>query len=322
MIVEPSSDVLDQFLDDEISFQNVDDLSKILNTDNQKYKRYTIKEYVKETPTTPKVLYAVLRENSSLHHLNNKNIIKNSKKMYVNAREVYYGGKWSYLYDKDKEAKYKTLTKNLAFIEEVIKIRSTIAGNKIYPKKNRYNTVDKSIPLEMHLIYKSESTDFKSLNTLTTSELETARSNTVSIKTYFNSLLPIDLGLVFDYQSGIAENDFDSITWTSASLGPTIKYDFYRYGDFIFNTQFAVKKSLFLNANSETSTANFSSLAWQIGIEAAYKTKFGSFSLGLENSYIKTSVKGELQDQASFSNTKESMNQSAITVGYQYTWIL
>ncbi|GEM_PF-4715187 len=322
IIVEPSDDVLDQFLDEDISFQNVDNLSNVLDIDNQKYKRYKIKEYVKETPTTPKVLYAVLLKNSSLHHVDKNTTIKNPEKMYVSAREVFYGGKWSYIYDKKKNIKYKTLTKNLAFLEEVIKLRSTIAGNKIYPKKNKYHSVDRSIPVEMHFLYRSESTNFESLNYLATDELDTARSNTLSIKSYFNSLLPIDLGLVFDYQTGIVESESDSIVWSSMSIGPTIKYDFYRYGDLVFNTQFAVKKSLFFNATSEYTSASYSALAWQLGIEAAYKTKFGSFSLGLENSFIKTSVKGELQDQASFSNTKETMNQSALTVGYQYTWIL
>ncbi|WP_372654788.1 hypothetical protein [Halobacteriovorax sp.] len=322
IIVEPSNDVLDQFLDDDISFQNIDDLSKVLNTDKQKFKRYKIKEYIKEAPTTPKIQYAVLMKNSSLYKLDKDVIIKNPSKMYVSAREVLYGGKWSYIYDKKKNAKYRTLTKNLAFLEEVIKLRSTIAGNKIYPKKNKYHSVDRSIPVEMHFIYRSESTDFKTLNTLATDELETAKSNSLSIKSYFNSLLPIDLGLVFDYQSGIVESESDSITWSSISIGPTIKYDFYSYGDLVFNTQFAVKKSLLFNATSEFSSASYSSLAWQLGVEAAYKTKYGSFSLGIENSFIKTSIKGELQNQASFSNSKETINQSALTVGYQYTWIL
>ena len=321
-IVEPSTDALDQFLDEDISFNSIDTLSDVLDTDNQKYKKYRPKEFVRETPQTPERLYAVLNKFSPLYEIDSDKIIKNKEKLYVSAREVNYGGKWSYLYNKKGVIRYRTLTKNLAFIEEVLKIRSTIPGNELYAKRSRYHTVDKTIPLELHLIYRSETTDFQSLSMLSSSDVELAKSNSVSIKTYFNSLLPVDFGMVFDYQSGSVESSSESIVWNAITLGPTIKYDFYTKGNFHLNTQFAVKKSISFTATSELGDAEFSSLAWIAGVEGAYKTKYGSLSLGFETSFIKTSVKGELEDQASFSNTKETMRQNAITVGYQYTWML
>ena len=321
-IVEPSTDALDKFLDEDISFNSIDNLSDVLDTDNQKYKRYKPKEFIRETPQTPERLYAVLKKYSPLYDIDTDKIIKNKEKLYVSAREVHYGGKWSYLYNKKGAIRYRTLTTNLAFIEEVLKIRSEIPGNELYPKKSRYHTVDKTIPLEFHLLYRSETTDFQSLSMLSSTDVELAKSNSVSIKTYFNSLLPVDFGMVFDYQSGSVESSTESIVWNAISLGPTIKYDFYKTGNFQLNTQFAVKKSISFAATSELGSADFSSLAWIVGIEGAYKTKYGNLSLGFETSFIKTSVKGELQDQASFSNTKETMRQNALTVGYQYTWML
>ncbi|PIK14750.1 hypothetical protein [Halobacteriovorax sp. JY17] len=321
-IVEPSTDALDQFLDEDINFKSLDSLSDVLDTDDQKYKKYIPKEFIRKTPQTPTKLYAVLMKQSPIYEVNGEKVLKNKEKLFVSAREVFYGGKWSYIYNKKNEIKYKTLTKNLAFIEEVIKIRSTIPGNKIYPKKSRYHIVDRTIPVEFHLLYRSETTDFKSLNTLASSKLEAAKSNSISLKGYFNSLLPIDFGMAFDYQSGKAESDSESIIWKAISIGPTIKYDFFKTTNFNFNTQFAVKKSLSFNASSELGDAQLSSLAWIAGIEGVYKTNYGNLSLGFESSFIKTSIKGELQGQSSFSNEKESMNQNAFTVGYQYTWML
>lgn len=322
MIVEPSNDVLDKFLDDDINFQGVDSLSNLLDGDSKKFKRYTPKEFVRESPITPAKLYAVLQKESPLYKIENDKIIKNSKKIYVKAREVYYGGKWSYIYNKNGEVKYKTETKNLAFIEEVINLRSKIAGNEIYPPKSRYNIIDSTIPFEFHIVYKSESSNFKGLNTITQNELESSKSSSIGIKGYFNSLLPIDFGLALDYQAGEAQNNNESVIWKSISIGPTIKYDFLKLENFSFNTQFAVKKSLVFNASSELSDAQFSSLAWQIGVEAVYHTNYGNLSLGFDNSFIKTSVKGELNEQTSFNNEKETSNQNAITLGYQYTWML
>jgi len=322
VIVEPSTDVLDQFLDEDISFQNLDSLSDVLNIDNQKYKKYKPKEFIRQSPTTPKKLYAVLKKESHLHSLESEKVISNPEKIYVNAREVYYGGKWSYIYNKDNKEKYKTLTKNLVFIEEVIKLRPTIPGNETYPMQSKYNIVDSNIPFEFHILYRNESTNYSSFNILTNDSLETAASNSLSLKGYFNSLLPIDIGFVFDFQTGKAEGESDSVTWKSFSIGPTIKYDFYKTGNFTFNTQFAVKKSLFFSATSSESEANFSSLSWQAGLESVYHTKYGNISLGFDRSFIRTSTKGELPGQSSFSNEKETMAQNAFTIGYQYTWML
>jgi len=323
VIVDPGTDILDKFLDEEIDFQSIDSLSNKISTFDKRYKKYKPKEFVRNSPDSPVKFYAVLRESSELIKIGKGKNFFNKRKVYVNAREIYYGGKWSYIYNKKGEVKYKTLTGNLSSIEKIISLRSKISGDKVYPPKTRLHTSDKKFPLETHFLYRMETSDLGTIATTMDIDSASATSNSFSFKTYYDSFLPIDFGLVMDYQTGqFSSVDSTATTWRALYFGPTIKYIFLETNNFKFNSQLAVKKSLSFNATSADGSASFSSLLWQIGIEGVYKTSIGNFSIGLESSFIRTSLKGELPDQETFNNQKSTMQQNAIAIGYQYTWNL
>lgn len=323
VIVEPSTDVLDEFLDEEIDFQSIDSLSNKMSTFDQKYKAYKPKEFIRVTPDSPVKFYAVLKEKSELVNIDKSTSFFNKRKVYVRAREIYYGGNWSYIYNKKGEIKYKTLTKNLSSIETIISLRSKISGDKVYPPKTRLHTSDKSLPLEAHFLFRRESSELGSVATAIDTSSSGATSTSFSFKTYYDSFLPLDVGLVMDYQTGeFTTEESTSTTWRALYFGPTIKYDFLETKNFKFNSQFAVKKSISFIATSDDARVNFSALLWQVGLEGVFKTGFGNFSLGFESSFIRSSVKGELADQDTFNNEKTTMQQNAVTIGYQYTWNL
>ncbi|OUR98754.1 hypothetical protein A9Q84_04905 [Halobacteriovorax marinus] len=324
VIVEPSNDPLDVFLDEEeVSFQSIDSLSKKLSTFDQRYKKYTPKEFVRITPDSPVKFYAVLKERSQLVKLESSKVFFSKRKVYVSAREIYYGGNWSYIYNKKGEIKYKTLTRNLSSVEKIITLRSNISAEKTFPPKTRLHTSDKVFPLESHFLYRRESSDLGAIATALDKDSGAATSNSFSFKFYYDSFLPLDFGLVMDYQIGqISSEDGNTANWQAFYFGPTIKYDFLETSNFKFNSQFAVKKSLRFNASSDGDSVNYSALLWQVGLEAIYKTRIGNFSIGYESSFIRSSVKGELSEQETFNNEKTTMQQNAISIGYQYTWNL
>jgi hypothetical protein len=323
IVVDPSTDVLDEFLDEEVNFNSIDSLSSKISKFDQKYKTYKPKEFIRVTPDSPIKFYAVLREKSQLMKLETGKAFFNKRKVYVSAREIYYGGKWSYIYNKKGEIKYKTLTGNLSSVERIISLRSKISGDKIYPPKTRLHTSDKFFALETHFLFRRESSDLSAVASTLDIESASASSNSFSFKTYYDSILPIDFGFVMDYQTGkFATEETNSTIWSALYLGPTIKYDLLESKKFKLNTQFAVKKSIFFNATSDESKIHYSTLLWQIGLEGVYKTSIGNFSIGFESSFIRSSVKGELSDQEKFNNEKTTMQQNAVAIGYQYTWNL
>jgi hypothetical protein len=315
-------DELDDFLDEDVSFETIDSLTDKVDLSEKKYRKYKPKEYVRVDPQSPVKFYAALEENSKLVNLKSGEIFYNERKLYVQAREIYYGGKWSYLISKSGQIKYKTHTTNLKSVEDVIELRSNLEANKVYPPKTSNHSSDKTLPIETHLIYRSETSNLEYIgNNLGYSE-GNANSNTLSTKIFFLSFLPVDFGVVFDYQIGTLNFEDSDSSWSAAYLGPAIKWNFYDRGSFGLNTQLAIKKSLFFNTSVDGENVNFSNLLWQASIEGVYKTQYGNFSLGLESSFIRSSVKGELPERTPIQIEKETMIQNSIAVGYQFTWNL
>lgn len=315
------ADELDDFLDDEMSFNTIDTLTEKIDLTDQKYRKYKPKEYVRVDPQSPVKYYASLQEESKLVNIKTGKVFMNERKLYVLAREVYYGGKWSYLISKDGKIKYKTHTTNLNSVEKVIELRSKIAGDKVYPPKTRIHTSDKSLPIETHFIFRSETSNLSYIGKNLGYTDGNGNSNTIGVKFFAHSFLPVDLGLAFDYQIGSLnfEDDTES-SWTAAYIGPALKWNFYKRGSFDLNTQFAVKKSLFFNTSVGGENVSFSNLLWNVGLEAVYKTQYGNLSIGYESSFIRSSLKGELPNRGPVDTEKETMNQNSITVGYQFTW--
>ncbi len=323
VIVEPTHDILDEFLEDEVNFTQIDSLSESIDTSKDRYRKYKPKEYIRTDPLIPENFYASLTKNSKLVKLDGNDVFYNERKVYVKAREIYYGGKWSYILAKDGSIKYKTYTKNLTSVQDIIKLRSTIPASKTYPMKTQNHTSDKALPLETHILFRNDTSNLSYVGQNLGYTDGNANSSTISLKLYYKSFLPIDFGLVMDYQYGVLnfEDSSESI-WNAAYFGPTAKYTFYDRGSFALNTQIAVKKSFFFNASDNGQRISFSTLLWQVGLEALYKTKYGNLSLGYENSFIRSSVNSELPGQAPIQPEKTTMTQNSFSIGYQFTWNL
>ena len=323
VFIDPPIDELDEFLEEDMNFTSIDSLGEEIDISDKKYRKYKPKEYVRVDPLTPTKYLASLEKGSKLINLESDKIFFNDKKLYVNAREVYYGGKWSYLISKDGEIKFKTHTTNLTSVEDVINLRTQIPATKVYPPKTSNHTSDKKFPINSHFLYRTDSSNLDYVGKNFGYSEGNANSNTLSLKMYYESFLPIDFGIVFDYQFGVLNfEDSEESNWNALYIGPTLKYTFYDRGSFAINTQLAVKKSLLFNVNNDGESISFSTLLWQIGLEAVYKTEMGNFSIGYDSSFIRSSVNSELPEQEPIESEKETMNQNSISVGYQFTWNL
>lgn len=325
IIIEPTFDELDQFLEEEnqMNFSSIDTIGDKIDMSKKKYKSYKPKEFIRVDPQAPVQFFASLRKDSRVIDLKTDKIFYNSRKLYVNAREVYYGGKWSYLISKSGEIKYKTFTTSLTSVESVINLRSKEDATKVYPPKTSNHSSDKTFPINSHFLYRSDTSNLSYVGQNLGYSDGNANSSTLSFKMYYESFLPIDFGIVFDYQFGVLNlEDAEESAWNALYIGPTMRYTFIDRGSFAMNTQLAVKKSLLFNVSNNGENIQFSTLLWQIGLEAIYKTDVGNFSIGYDSSFIRSSVKSELPSREPIESEKETMNQNSISVGYQFTWNL
>ena len=323
VIIDPQFDELDEFLEEDLNFISIDSLGDKIDISEKKYRKYKPKEFIRVDPLTPEKYLASLEKGSKMINLKSDKVFFNDRKLYVKAREVYYGGKWSYLISKNGEINYKTHTTNLTSVETVVELRSKIPASKVYPPKTSNHTSDKVFPINSHFLYRSDSSNLNYVGKNLGYTEGNANSNTLSFKMYYESFLPIDFGIVFDYQFGVLNfEDSEESLWNALYIGPTMKYTFIDRGSFAMNTQLAVKKSLLFNVNNNGENVQFSTLLWQIGLEAIYKTDIGNFSIGYDSSFIRSSVKSELPNREPIQSEKETMNQNSISVGYQFTWNL
>jgi hypothetical protein len=323
VIIDPSTDELDEFLEEDMNFSSIDTLGEEIDISDKKYRKYKPKEFIRIDPQTPEKFLASLQKGSKIINIKDDKVFFNDRKLYVNAREVYYGGRWSYLLSKNGEIKFKTYTTNLTSVESVIKIRSKIPASKTYPPKTSNHTFDKVFPINSHFIYRTDTSNLNYVGQNLGYSEGNSNANTLSFKAYYESFLPIDFGIVFDYQFGILNfEDAEESNWNALYIGPTLRYTFIDRGSFAMNTQVAIKKSLLFNVNDNGENVHFSSLLWQIGLEAVYKTSIGNFSIGYDSSFIRNSVKSELPNREPIQVEKETMNQNSISLGYQFTWNL
>lgn len=335
VIDEKLENEVDRFLDDdtfEVSpseFNTIDYLTKIrTSTDtviipSKKQERFKSHEEV-----LPKKYKASLKKKAILKDINTNKALINHQKMYVVAQEIYTEGKYSYVFDKKNVARYITLTKNLASIENELRLHPLVDASKVHKKVKSYRSTDKVLPLESHISISKNYYNVRGLSNVLNRQEESAKATSFEYRLFHKSILPVHFGLATQLQQGqfdLLNESFESPNWTAFYIGPLLRYQTYSSYKYNLNLIAGFKRSVYYNVNTETGSYSFSNTIWNLEVEGVFKTKYGNFFLSLGRVNQAQSFKpNELSDSSTLklNNEKEQLTATTLSLGYQYEFSL
>lgn len=312
----------DDFLSERLSkeidssdFSAVDELA-----DNEKIieELSTREQYFSERkkPWSPIPFRALLLKGTRLVDIKSGKVYFTSSDLYVLAQEETAGSQESYILNKDKIAKYRTFTNRLRSIETDVTLYPQIDPNKIYVDKLKYHSTDKTLEIESHLTFHIEALNTPFLADIYNGTQTTSTANRFQSKTYYNSALPVDFGLSFGYQEGLWNEVDNQVKWSSAFYGPSLRWQFAKWGKLHLNTKFGIEKSFRFEAIGPDSQTQFENLLYEWEIEGIYHSALGPFLFGwtLRNMTWKIN---NTDSELSFSTLKQEVVSTSFFAGYR-----
>lgn len=239
-------------------------------------------QYFKERkkPWSPIPFRALLVKGTRLVDIKTGKVYFTTSNLYVLAQEETNGSQVSYILNQEKIAKYKTFTRNLKSIERDVTLYPDIDPNKTYADKPRYQSNDEILELESHFSFHVESMTNSFFANLYNGTETTSTANRFQVKTYYNSKLPVDFGLSLGYQEGLWNEIDNRVKWTTGYFGPSLRWQFAKTGKFRFNAKVGVERSFQFKAIGANSQTTFSSLHYELELEAIYNSAIGPFLFG------------------------------------------
>ncbi len=326
IVFKQSMDPIDKFLDEgpetyvDSLFREVDIVDTHYKEGNDNFVPLKEKKEKLNLEKLPTKYKAVLKDGSALTSLKTGRELYLTKDIYVIARQKFYGGQYSYIFNKKGKIVYKTLTRNLTSVEKDIIIHPQVDATYVNPKKTSHNTIDSSIGLDNNLSLGY--TSFSSPQFLDTvgAEQANAAATQFSARTLIKSKLPLHFGIELQYLKGQATDSTNMAIadWNTLYFGPVIKYPFYKSGLWKMSTLLTVSRSLFFSMTTEDNSYEFSSTTWKLHFEVERKYQYGSLAMGLAYFNEKSSLKPQLAENINISSEKSSTNGISITIGYNF----
>lgn len=312
----------DDFLSDRLSkeidandYSIVDELA-----DNERVieELSTREQYFSERkkPWSPIPFRALLLKGTRLIDIKTGKVYFTSSDLYVLAQEETVGSQESYILNKDKIAKYKTFTNKLRSIEADVTLYPQVDPNKIYNDKQKHHSVDKGLEIESHLTFHIEALSTPFLADLYNGSETTSSANRFQSKTYYNSVLPIDFGISFGYQEGLWNEVDNQVKWSSAFYGPTLRWQFAKWGNLHLNTKFGIEKSFRFKAVGPDSQVQFENLLYEWEIEGVYQSDLGPFLFGWTLRNMTWKLKNT-DTPLSFTDIKQDVTSTSFFAGYR-----
>ncbi|MBK26530.1 MAG: hypothetical protein CME70_21200 [Halobacteriovorax sp.] len=270
----------------------------------------------REKPWSPIPFRALLIKGTRLVDVKTGKVYFTSSDMYVYAQEETIGSQITYILNQEKEAKYKTFTKNLRSIERDIALYPEVDVNKSYLEKPKYHSTDKTLEIESHMTFHIETMKSIFFADLYNGTETLSTANRFQSKTFFNSVLPVDFGFSLGFQEGLWNDTDNQVKWSTGYFGPSLRWQFAKWGKARFNTKLGVERSFRFTAIGTSSRATFSSLTYDFELEAVYNSAIGPFLFG----WTLRNMTWQLEDTdtpLNIINNKKEITSTSIFAGYR-----
>ncbi len=298
---------VDDFLDDPRVIQDYKELKGleknnygIIDRITKQKKKVSEKLNWKEPPkgkarvfTETKPYTAQLKEGAILTSLETGKKVKVYRPVIIKAQETYVGSHSTYVLDKEGQIKYTTDVTNAINIENEIALNPKIDPLLVYTDKTNYHSIDEDLKFSTYLGVHVESVNTKYYATIYRGERQSAQSYTLEGKTYLlTEDTPYNFGLNLQYQFGYWEDPIvGTVTWSGLHVGPSFMASFWQKKKSKWNLHVNLFKSLFHQSEKNPDRHKFSTVGTQLEFEKEFSTEYGSYSVGVKYSWMRSSLK-------------------------------
>jgi hypothetical protein len=312
-------DLLADSLSEEIEASDFSLVDKLSDKENKAQRLAVREQYYseREKPWSPIPFRALLLKGTRLVDLKTSKVYYTSSDIYIYAQEETVGSQISYVLTNDKVAKYKTDTKNLRSIENDIALYPKVNPNKVYITKEKYSSVDSSLEIESHLTFHVESISNPFFADIYGGTETVSTANRFQSKTYYNSVLPIDFGLSLSLQTGLWNDSDNQVRWKMGSFGPSLRWQFAKWGKLKMNTKFGVERSFNFKAAGTSSVNQYSSLLYDFELEASYDSPIGPILFGWGVRKMTWQLE-RAEFAANFTDNKQEITSTSLFLGYRF----
>jgi len=274
---------------------------------------------------------AVLRENSVVHDLKTGRSFTIHRKAYIFAQEEVAGGEVIFVYDKNKQKRFKTNSINVVSIESDLDLKAKPKNYQEFKAPTQYQTKDTTLRLDNFVNFHYEYLQDEYLGDLFSSLLPAGtqlESNTFyaygtrfELKSFYKWDFPIEFGVNLNYQEGAWQGQAKGLVWRSVFFGPVAQYTLMKNENFSFNVQVSFQQSFFFKARSLTDnfTFNYSTNALELGLNTIWPTRFGDFVIGGSYRRAQASLK-ETTIPLERNSERGLMQSWSIILGYNFEW--
>ena len=190
------------------------------------------------------------------------------------AREKAPGSQDSYVYDRNKVARYITKTNNLKSIEPIAQMYPEKDPNTVYKAPTRFHTTDKYFALRNDLIFSIESINSEYMSQIYRAGSTSAQGTKFEWKGHYQSTLPVDFGINVNWNQGTwSDEKIGQASWSSVFFGPINSVlfggtpgisDWTIYG--------SLQRSLFHRSEKDPDQHSFSTTAVQLDLIKAFES--------------------------------------------------
>ncbi len=318
----PSDQILesDFSLDDELSSMDiVDTLTEQREAVEKARTRVLRPPAIPKKEERPNAFRAVVPESTVITRLKDDKDFQLPKRIQVWAQEIYPGSQTTHLLDKDKNPIFSARSVNIVPIESDLKLTPDINPKITYDRRAglKYSAFENQLKILTDINWEFESIAPNFWNQVFNQNLESARGERLTLKTFYNDTrLPIKFGVGASYQTALAaEGDFE-IKWTSLFIGPQISYTLWQNETFELELEAQAAKAFLSSARTLNEEYSPSSYEWGGAAKVAMDTRFGTFLAALEYRITQISL-DQNTTETTLSSQKDSQSSASLSFGYR-----
>ncbi len=259
-----------------------------------------------------------------LTKISDKKEVRTTKGIYANVLETSPTRREHFIvYDKTGKPAYMTNAENITDIANEIQLLPNVDANITYPAPMSHQSDDKIAFLDTNFNMHLESYILSAFNTIYPAEATSVIAPRFEVRTMYNSDLPVNFGIGFNYQNvNFKTTDDDDINFTIFSFGPQIERVIYTKEILAVTVVGGGEFAPIYKAVGNEFTEKYSALLFNIGVEGTWDTRFGKWSLGTHWRHHDLTLTETNRTDINPVPESISTNSIGIMAGYKYEWNL
>lgn len=259
-----------------------------------------------------------------LTKISDKKEFKTSKGIYAHVLETGPDRRERFIvFDKLGKARYTTEAKNITEIADEIQILPKLDASISYPAPMSHEGDDKFALLDTNFNLHLESYNMTAFNSIYESSTSSVIAPRVELRTLYNSDLPVNFGIVFNYQNiNFKSTDNGDVNFTIFSFGPQIERIIYTEEILSISAVLGGEFAPVYQAVNGEFKEKYKAMLFDIGLESTWDTQFGKWSLGTHFRHHDLALSETNRENINPVPESITTNSIGVMAGYKYEWNL